>query len=266
MSEKITSTGNQKIKDLMKLNRSAERKSRNQFIIEGFREVQLALKMKADIKTIYICPEIIEEDVPDYYEFFTDKQQIIEVSREVYSKIAYRDDSNGIIAVAEIRKIQLSDIKLSANPLIIVLESVEKPGNLGAVLRTADAAKVDAVIISDLQTDIFNPNVVRSSIGCLFTNQVVCCSNSQALDWLKEKKITTFAAAISDYSLPYHKENYKIPTAVIMGTEATGLSDFWLKNADKKIIIPMSGKIDSLNVSTSTAIIVFEARRQRDFS
>ncbi|MFH2142907.1 MAG: RNA methyltransferase [Bacteroidota bacterium] len=265
MSEKITSTGNQKIKDLMKLNRPAERKIKNQFIIEGFREVQLALKVKAGIVSIYICPEIIAQSVPDYHKFFTDEQHVIEVSREVYRKIAYRDDSNGIIAVAEISKKLLSEIKPGDNPLIIVLESVEKPGNLGAVLRTADAANVDAVIICDPQTDIFNPNVVRSSLGCLFTNQVASCSNQQALEWLKANDITLFAAAITKSSVPYHKENYKIPSAIIMGTEATGLSEFWLKHADKKIIIPMSGKVDSLNVSTSTAILVYEAKRQRDF-
>ena len=145
------------------------------------------------------------------------------------------------------------------------MEAVEKPGNLGAILRTADAAPADAVIVCDPHTDIYNPNVVRSSIGCLFTVQTAVCSNQEALDFLKKKNIHAYAAELNAAEF-YQNVDFSHPSAIIMGTEADGLSSFWLKHADSRIKIPMRGKIDSLNVSVSTAILTFEAMRQRDFA
>ena len=153
---------------------------------------------------------------------------------------------------------------MSACPLILVLEAVEKPGNLGAVLRTADAAKVDAVIICDPLSDLYNPNTIRSSIGCIFTNQVVSCNSSEAIAWLREMNIPTYAAELTATDF-YHETDLSGPIALIMGTEATGLSRLWLDGAEHRIKIPMLGRIDSLNVSISAAVLVFEAMRQRGF-
>jgi TrmH family RNA methyltransferase len=158
----------------------------------------------------------------------------------------------------------LNQLRLSKNPLLLILESVEKPGNLGAVLRTADAAGVDAVIICDPHTDFYNPNVIRSSVGCVFTNQIASATSEETINWLKENNIKIFSTYLKA-SAPYHETDFTKPCAIILGTEATGLSDLWVKKSDATIIIPMQGKIDSMNVSTAAAVVVFEARRQRGF-
>lgn len=189
---------------------------------------------------------------------------LFEVSESVFEKLAYRESSDGILALAKPRPHSLSDLVLPENPFIIVLEAVEKPGNLGAILRTADAAKADAVIICDPLTDLYNPNVIRSSVGCLFTVQVGISDNMEALSYLKQKNIETFAAELTS-SKWYQDIDFTSPSAIVMGTEADGLTSFWLDNADQRIKIPMRGAIDSLNVSVSTAVITFEAMRQRGF-
>jgi TrmH family RNA methyltransferase len=145
-----------------------------------------------------------------------------------------------------------------------VLESVEKPGNLGAILRTADAAGLDSVIICDPQTDFYNPNVIRSSIGCIFTNQVASATSDETLAWLKKNNITPYSTYLKA-SRPYHAVDFTKPSAIVMGTESTGLSDTWITPDQNPIIIPMQGRIDSMNVSTAAAVVVFEARRQRGF-
>jgi TrmH family RNA methyltransferase len=169
------------------------------------------------------------------------------------------------VAVAEQKRHSLANIRLRKNPIILVLESVEKPGNLGALLRTADAANLDAVIICDPQTDFYNPNVVRSSIGCIFTTPIASATSEETIGWLKENNIRLFATHLQA-SRPYFEIDFTKPSAIIMGTEATGLSEQWVRAADAAIIIPMQGKIDSMNVSTAAAVIVFEATRQRGFS
>ena len=169
------------------------------------------------------------------------------------------------MAVAQQKTHRLDNITLSANPLILVLEAVEKPGNLGAILRTADAAGLDAVIICDPKTDFYNPNVIRSSVGTVFTNQLASASTEETIAWLKQNNI----AIISTYleaSQPYHTVDFTRPSAIIMGTEATGISMEWVRQSIASIIIPMSGKVDSMNVSTAAAVVVFEAKRQRGFS
>lgn len=263
MTEKITSTQNPKIKNILKLQqKSSERKKQNLIVIEGLRELGLAIKSGVALKSVFYCPDIIsQEEIENQLDF---AGTYFEISSEIYEKLAYRGSTEGVIALAEPKFLDLNDLKLRENPLIIVLESVEKPGNLGAILRTADAAKVDAVIVSDALTDIYNPNTIRSSVGCVFTNQIVACSTEETINWLKEKGIKTHAAALTATE-NYHETDYTGPSAIVMGTEADGLTDKWLKNTDKQIIIPMSGEIDSLNVSASTAILVFEAMRQRNF-
>ncbi|MGE0087950.1 MAG: TrmH family RNA methyltransferase [Bacteroidales bacterium] len=263
MIEKITSAQNSRIKNIVKLQqKSSERRLQNLIVIEGLREITLAIKSGFDIKNIFFCSEIISFE--KIAEIASHETIVFDLSRDVYNKIAYRESTEGILVLAEPRYLGLSDLTLRKNPMLIILESVEKPGNLGAILRTADAANVDAVLICDPLTDIYNPNVIRSSVGCVFTKQIVACSTEEALEFLRKKKIKSFAAALTAQKF-YHVTDFTIPTAIIMGTEADGLTKKWLQGADEQIKIPMNGEIDSLNVSTSTAILVFEAMRQRNF-
>lgn len=263
MIETITSSQNPKIKNIIKLQqKSSERRKQNLIVIEGLREIGLAVNVGMQIKTLFICTDIISpEKVISELKF---EDSYFGISKGIYDKLAYRGSTEGVIALAEPKQLDLKDIKLSKNPLVIILESVEKPGNLGAILRTADAANVDAVIICDPLTDIYNPNVIRSSVGCVFTNQVVADSTDSTMKWLKENGIMSYAAALTAKDF-YHETDFTGPAAIVMGTEADGLTEKWLNDTDKQIIIPMSGEIDSLNVSTSTAILVFEAMRQRNF-
>jgi len=263
MTEKITSAQNPKIKNILKLQqKSSERRKQNLIVIEGLRELALAIKSGIILKSVFYCPDIISQEAIRHQLSF--QGNYYEINTDIYDKLAYRGSTEGVIALAEPNFTELRDLKLRENPLIIVLESVEKPGNLGAILRTADAAKVDAVIIADALTDIYNPNIIRSSVGCVFTNQVVACSADEVVKWLKEKEIKTYAAALTANEY-YHETDFTGPSAMVMGTEADGLTDKWIQNTDKQIIIPMSGAIDSLNVSVSTAILIFEAMRQRNF-
>ena len=258
----ITSTQNPKIKNLLALEKPRERRKQCLFVVEGKKEIRLALDAGYRIGNLFFCEELITPD--ELKSFDTSDKLIIPVSKEVFDKIAIRENSGGVLAVAEQKTHRLDNIKLSDNPLVLVLESVEKPGNLGAILRTADAAGVDAVIICDPQTDFYNPNVIRSSIGCIFTKQIASASSEETLKWLKENNVAPYCTYLRA-SKPYHEVDYTKPCAVVMGTEATGLSDIWVKNAAQNIIIPMQGAIDSMNVSTAAAVVIFEARRQRGF-
>ncbi|ETN96085.1 23S rRNA methyltransferase [Zhouia amylolytica AD3] len=191
---------------------------------------------------------------------------LIEISKEVYQKISYRQTTEGIIAIANTKKHSLEELSFKNNtPLILVAEAPEKPGNIGALLRTADAAAVDAVIIANPKTDLYNPNIIRSSVGCVFTNQIAAGTTQEIIKFLKDRNIQINCAALTA-SVNYHTIDYTNPTAIVVGTEATGLSDEWLENASRNIIIPMQGEIDSMNVSVSAAIIIFEAKRQRSFN
>jgi len=182
---------------------------------------------------------------------------------DVFKKMAYREHPDGLLAVAQVKPLALSEIKLSENPLVIILESLEKPGNIGAILRSAESAGADAVIITESKTDIYNPNVIRSSLGTIFSNQIALTTNQELTNWLKKNKIKTVAAH-PHADIAYTKADLSKNIAIIIGTEDLGLSEYWLTNADEKIIIPMKGKIDSLNASASLAIILFEAIRQRN--
>jgi TrmH family RNA methyltransferase len=263
--ERITSTQNRRIKNIQALGTKVrERKEQGLFVVEGARELSLALAGNYLVDSLYICPRLFEKT--DYPEIIHSVpfNILYEVNEAVFQKIAYRENSDGILALAKPHSHLLTDLNVSENPFIVVLESVEKPGNLGAILRTADAAKADAVIICNPLTDIYNPNVIRSSVGCLFTVPVVVCTNDEAIRYLKNKQIQSYASELTAVQW-YQDTDFTKPSAIVMGTEADGLSDFWLKNADKRIKIPMRGVIDSLNVSVSTAILTFEAMRQRGF-
>jgi RNA methyltransferase, TrmH family len=258
----ITSPQNSYIKSLVLLQEKAKaRKQSGVFLIEGMREIELALRGNYELETLLFCPELLDKSFnPLMFQSYNQ----IEISKEVYQKLAYRDTTEGIIAVAKIKSLSLEDLQLPENPLILVMEAIEKPGNVGAILRTCDAAKTDAVIIANPKTDLYNPNIVRSSVGCLFTNQIAIGSTEDVITFLNKKNITIFAATLQNSHF-YHQQNYTTPTALVVGTEATGLSVAWREKSIQNIIIPMQGEIDSMNVSVASAILLFEAKRQRGF-
>ncbi|MDR2057359.1 MAG: RNA methyltransferase [Dysgonamonadaceae bacterium] len=261
--EKITSLQNNQIKNIRQLSaKNKERKLQGLFVLEGARELSLALEGNYQIESLYICPKLFEKS--DYPEIIRtiDSNALYEITPAIFQKIAYRESSDGIFALVKSKSHTLSELKLRDNPFIILLEAIEKPGNLGAILRTSDAAGADAVVVCDPLTDLYNPNIIRSSVGCLFTVPIAVCSNEEALEFLQNKQIRSFAAELTATQI-YQDVDFTLSSAIIMGTEANGLTPFWLKNADVRIKIPMRGVIDSLNVSVSTAIIAFEAMRQR---
>ncbi|GAA4900831.1 RNA methyltransferase [Flaviramulus aquimarinus] len=264
MNKQITSIQNPLIRQLAQLkDKSRERKKAGQFLIEGKREISLAIKGSYELETILFYPDLFShEQLND----LTNKQiNTIEISKEVYQKLAYRDTTEGVLAIAKNKSHSVSDIEFKTKkPLVLVAEAPEKPGNIGAILRTADAANVDAVIIANPKTDLYNPNIIRSSVGCLFTNQIATGNTSEIITFLKSKNINIYCAALQA-SVNYHTQDFKKPTAIIVGTEATGLSDEWLEHATQNIIIPMQGEIDSMNVSVAAGILIFEAKRQRNF-
>lgn len=253
----ITSLHNPKIKDLLQLiEKSKERRTRGLFVVEGLREVTRALAAGYPAETVFLCREILSEPPA------VDPDKVFTVSREVYDRIAYRGGTEGIVAVLHTRERRLEDLPLGERPLILVLESVEKPGNIGAVLRSADAAGVDAVLVCDPLTDLYNPNLIRASLGALFSVPTLCCTSQEAATWLKRHDIAILTAQLQDSEL-YYDTDMTRPTALVMGTEDKGLSPFWREQADAHIRIPMAGAMDSLNVSVSAAILCFEAVRQR---
>lgn len=265
MTKTITSLQNPLIKNILLLQeKPRERKNQKLFIIEGSREIRLSILSGFDITVLLLCPEMISKDAFDELKTSWKQFDQITCSAEVFNRIAYRKDTGGMIALAKQKWLSLEELQLSPSPLILVLESVEKPGNLGAILRTADAAGLDAVIICDPQTDMFNPNIIRSSVGCIFTVPVVTSTSSDTLNWLRSLNIKIFGTALTAERF-YHETDLRQPCAIIMGSEATGLSPAWMEEADELIKIPMKGKIDSMNVSASAAIVVFEAMRQRKF-
>ncbi len=265
--ENVTSAQNQKIKELLALQeKSRARKAAGLFVVEGRRELGHCLDAGFVPRTLFVCGEILtEEELNDLLgkaERLNPKVGVVQIPYELYGKIAYREGTEGVIAEVEYRERTLDSIKLGDKPLVIVLESVEKPGNLGAVLRSADAAGADAVIICDPLTDLYNPNLVRASIGAVFTLQVAAASSEETIEWLKARNIQILTAQLQDSSL-YYDTDMTVPTAIVMGTESTGLTDIWRKAADAHIRIPMLGRLDSLNVSVSAAILLYEALRQR---
>lgn len=266
MLKKITSVQNKEIKRLLQLQeKSRNRRKENVFIVEGQRETGLAVKGKYEPLQLYYCPDLIDfQEVLELARSGSEEPaEIIEINKDVYEKLAYRSSTEGLIAVFKSRSHELDKIEFKdQNPLVLVAEAPEKPGNIGAILRTADAAAVDAVIIANPKTDLYNPNIIRSSVGCVFTNQIAAGSTSEIIEFLKKNNINIYAAALQS-SKAYHEIDFKVASAIVVGTEATGLSDEWLKNATRNILIPMHGEIDSMNVSVAAGILIFEAKRQR---
>lgn len=260
--EKITSVQNPKIKNLKRLEKAGERKAQNTILIEGLREAVLAQRAGYTIHTLFICPEIIKKQSAYPVEEIQANNYTYIITQQVYQSLAYRETTEGVIALAHPKQHTLQHLQLPNNPLVLIIEAVEKPGNLGAMLRTCDAAGVDAVIICDSKTDLYNPNVIRSSVGTVFTNTIAVCTNTEAIAFIKEKDIALYAAELSATKFHY-QQNLATGTCFVVGAESTGLSTEWLSAADQKIKIPMLGKIDSLNVSVSAGILLFEAVRQR---
>lgn len=257
--EIITSAQNPRVKYLLTLQqKSQERKSAGRFVVEGRRELMHCIEAGYRVDSAFVREDLL--GTPDLS--LPQGTSLIPVNARVYERIAYRGGTEGIVAIVESRTLRLTDLRLRPNPLIVVLESVEKPGNLGAVLRSADAAQADAVIVCDPMTDLFNPNLIRSSIGAIFSVPCVACSSEDCISFLKERHIQILTAQLQD-SRPYYDTPMQQGTAIVMGTESTGLTAVWRKAADAHIRIPMLGRLDSLNVSVSAAILLFEAVRQR---
>lgn len=258
MTEIISSTQNPKVKLLETLQqKSQERRKHGLFVVEGRREVERCAELGYDLDTVFCCPEIYGGE----WKAVRDERVVL-VTPYIYNKVAYRGGTEGVIAEVKTKQRALQDLSLPAHPLIVVLESVEKPGNLGAVLRSADAAGVDAVVVCDPLTDLYHPNIIRSSTGAFFSVPCVACTSEECIAFLKEKGVQILTAQLQDSSL-YYDTDMRKATAIVMGTEATGLTNQWREAADAHIRIPMLGTCDSLNVSVSAAILMFEALRQR---
>ncbi|MBR6490630.1 MAG: RNA methyltransferase [Muribaculaceae bacterium] len=254
----ISSTQNPRIKHLIALQQHSQQRRREQrVVVEGARELMHCINAGFNIETVFYCSDLFAVDG-----LALNHAELIEVTPQVYDKIAYRGSTEGVIAVVEQRELALSDIDLGDDPLIVVLEGVEKPGNIGAVLRSADAAQATAVIVCDPLTDLYNPNLIRSSIGAVFTVPCVACSSEECIRFLKENNIKILTAQLQDSEL-YYNTPMRGATAIVMGTESTGLTNAWREAASAHIRIPMRGALDSLNVSVSAAILLFEAVRQR---
>ena len=261
----ISSVQNPLVKKILLLKeKSRERKKTGLFIVEGKRELELAQKGGYSLEALLYCPEILPDLNLDSIAGNTGFE-IIQLTKPVYEKLAYRETTEGILAIAESKSHTLDTIQFrNENPLVLVAEAPEKPGNVGALLRTADAAGVDAVLIANPKSDLYNPNIIRSSVGCVFTNQIGMASSAEIIQFLKAKGVTIHCAALTA-SKNYVDCNFRGSTAIVVGAEATGLTTEWLQNSDQNIIIPMHGEIDSMNVSVSAAILIFEAKRQRGF-
>lgn len=257
----ITSPRNPLVKRLVRLGQKRHRDIEQVFLIEGHKEIACAIESGIAIETIVYCPEL---DVHNASRVLLEGGGIpyIVVTPAVYAKIAYRQGAQGIIAVAKTPTVDINDLKLSVNPFVVVVEGVEKPGNLGALLRTADAAGVDAVILCDSAVDLYNPNVIRSSIGAVFTVGVFVMRAKEAIEWLANRQVQIVASSPMATDR-YYDLDYTCPTAIVLGSEAKGLSSLWLNSGIRQVNIPMQGKMDSLNISTSGAILLYEILRQR---
>jgi TrmH family RNA methyltransferase len=262
--KEISSIHNSYIKELLKLQeKSRERKKKGLFIIEGKREISLAVAANYNFDTVLYVDDLISEK--EVLHLFNENVNRIQISKEIYQKLAYRASTEGVIAVTKAKDFSLEHIKfVTKNPLILVAEGIEKPGNIGALLRTADAANVAAVFIANPKSDLYNPNIIRASIGCVFTTQIAVGTSEEIISYLTENNIRLYATTLQN-SNEYHKENYTEASAIAVGTEDTGLTAVFRERATQNINIPMQGEIDSMNVSVAAAIVLFEAKRQREF-
>ncbi|MFH1655042.1 MAG: RNA methyltransferase [Candidatus Omnitrophota bacterium] len=260
----ISSPQNQKIKNVVKLRERKFRDKTGMTIVEGFREIARAKESGINFEEFYYCLELTTNK-KFIEECLKQSSVAFRVPKKVFAKIAFGSRAEGVLAVLKQPKFEFKDLVLKGNPLLFVIEKVEKPGNLGAILRTCDTAGASGLIISDAATDIYNPNVVRASIGTVFSVKTIQATNKNALEFLRKNNIK-ICVTTPEANINYTEADFKNPVAIVLGSEDKGVSSFWLANAETKVKIPMKGKADSLNVSTSAAVVIFEAIRQRNLA
>lgn len=263
--EFIQSRQNPRVKNLVKLRERKHRDRQERFLVEGLRELGHAIGSGFTVEEVFFCPELFPSEAHRDFVDGLRREGTVRLSRmsvSAFEKVAYREGPDGLIGVGLQEASTLRQLKLPDNPLLLVIEGLEKPGNLGAILRSADAAGVDAVILADCVIDRYNPNAIRSSQGLVFSLPVLSADSEALAEWLRANRIQSFATT-PDTETPHWSVDYTGPTALLLGSESDGLSDFWLKTADARIRIPMAGRADSLNVAAAAAVCLFEARRQR---
>lgn len=268
MEKYIESLKNPLIKQIINLqNKSRERRKTKLFIVEGIREIQMALTSNYELNSLLYCDEFIHTDrLKALTNSLTSTTELIQISSTVYKKLAYRGSTEGVLAIARSKPHDLLSFekKMSTTPLLLVAEAPEKPGNIGALLRTADAANLDGVILANPKTDLYNPNTIRSSVGCIFSIPIATGSSDEIIRFLNQKNISIYSAILQE-SACYTEIDYTKSSAIVVGTEDKGLSREWRKASQQNIRIPMQGKIDSMNLSVAAGILIFEAKRQRKF-
>lgn len=261
----ITSVHNPKIKAAARLRDARQRQKQRRMVIDGAREIARAAGAGVRLDEVYVCPELVRSDeVRQLVEALAARtSEVFQVTEAVFDKVAFGDRAEGIVAVAGLPNTALADLRLPANPLVAVLEAVEKPGNVGAVLRSADGAGLSALVVADGRTDLYNPAAIRASLGTIFTLPVCEATSADTLAWLRTAGLRIFAARV-DGSIPYTEADFRGPAAIVLGSEADGLSAAWRGNAVQAIRLPMLGTADSLNVSVTAAVLFYEALRQRE--
>ena len=258
----ISSLQNPLIKQIQKLSKSRERSKQNLILVEGLRECRLAIDEGFKVNRILFCDNYISDVALKHALNLTSSDNLVDVSPELFDTLVYRKGLPNCLGLLEPKIYSMDELRVTSNPLILVIDSIEKPGNLGAMLRTCDAAGVDAVFVCDPLTDVYNPNCIRASLGAAFTMKVIVCTAEDCIEWLKNNFINTFITYLES-ARNYTLEDYTEPTAIVVGSEAFGIKDIWLNTHLKHIIIPQFGKVDSMNVANSAAIIIYEAIRQR---
>lgn len=264
----ITSPQNPRVKQVLRLRDKRERDESHLFLIEGYRELLRASEVNWEIDYLIVCRELFLGSNEESLIHCIAQQgaKVLSMSQPIFSKISYRDRPDGLLAIARQKHLTLEDLSLrkckSKYPFYIVAESIEKPGNLGTMLRSSDAVGLDGFILCDPRTDIYNPNVVRASIGTLFSVPVVYADGPKAIDWLKSNQIALLASTPSA-KVDFTEADMNRPLAIAVGTEQLGLSELWMKEAQLQVSIPMRGVADSLNVATATTLLLYEALRQR---
>jgi TrmH family RNA methyltransferase len=273
-AELITSLQNPRVKQLVKLRDRRPRDEAGVFLVEGYRQIRRALEKGVRLTELYVCPEWYLGEQGNEPELIEQAQsagaKVFQLTKDAFAKVAYRERPDGLLAVAPQWRRTLADLEAllagkpaaKAEPFLLVVEAIEKPGNLGTILRSADAAGVDALIVCDAVTDLFNPNVVRASTGVLFSVPVIIAGSEEVREWLRARRIRAVATTPSATALHTDTE-LRGALAIVMGSEQYGLSDYWLREADERVRIPMAGQADSLNVAMATIITLFEAVRQR---
>jgi TrmH family RNA methyltransferase len=262
---RITSRQNPRVKDAVRLRTGRGRKQQGRFLIDGEREILRAIEAGIRPVEAFVCETLYDPSrTPPVLESLRSAvAELLPVSADVFAKVCFGDrDEIGVVVVAETPRRRLDDLRLPPEPLVAVVEGIEKPGNLGAILRSADAASVDAVVAADCATDLFNPNTIRASLGTVFRANVVEASAAESIAWLRQLG-TRIVAARPDAETPYTSAEFRGSVAIVLGSEAAGLSDAWRGAGVEPVRLPMCGLADSLNVSTTAAVLFYEALRQR---